>query len=331
MVPSEEPPPRVPDSGGPPPAGSGRSRAPQAPGNDSLQAGDPREAPPRVNTLLSLLGDDSPQVEASVRAAFQRLGKSARPDLKRAARSGRPELRGRARQMLLERERMLAVRRLVRYASRPKHDLETALLMLDGHHSPGADLRAYRRVLDMFGETLREQVGRVPIGRRRVQAMVDYLAGELDFTGAAEDYHHPDNICLHRTIDRRRGMPLTLAAVYASVGRRAGLQVDLLPFPGHVLVLVREGGDRIVLDPFGGGAFLSEEKCLAYLAVHRLPHRQEFLEPASATAMFLRQVLNLIQSCKLRQRFQEANALEQVLHVLSHHSAVARQAPKAKR
>lgn len=318
MAPTDNPLP-LPPSGASAPPGHGTMDGPQA------------KAPPRVDTLLSLLGDDSPQVEASVRAAFQRLGKSARPALERAARSGRPELRGRARQVLLERERSLAVRRLVRYASRPKHDLETALLMLDGHHSPGADLRAYRKVLDTFGDRLRDQVGSVPLGRRRVQTMVDYVAGELDFTGAPEDYHHPDNICLHRTIDRRRGMPLTLAAVYASIGRRAGLQVDLLPFPGHVLVLVREGGDRIVLDPFGDGAFLSEEKCLAYLAVHRLPHRREFLEPASPTAMFLRQVLNLIQSCKLRQRYQDASSLEQVLHVLSHHGAVARRAPKAKR
>ncbi|MFT7679601.1 MAG: hypothetical protein ACI8QC_003605, partial [Planctomycetota bacterium] len=37
---------------------------------------------------------------------------------------------------------------------------------------------------------------------------------------------------------------------------------------------------------------------------------------------FLRQVLNLIQSCKLRGRYQEAQALEQVLHVLSRHHAL---------
>lgn len=277
---------------------------------------------PKVQTLLSLLADDSPRVEAGVRAAFERLGKAAVPGLTRAARSGEPMLRGRARQMLLERERTKAVRRLVRYAAREEHDMEKALLLLDQHHSPGADLRAYVKVLDIFGETLAKRAGKLPCGRKRVDALVDYMAMELGLSGAESDYHHPDNICLHRAIDRRRGMPLTLAALYACVGRRAGIQVDLLPFPGHVLVLVHEGGDRIILDPFGGGTRISEQKCLAYLTVHRLPQRKEFLQPASPTAIFLRQVLNLIQSCKLRGRHQDAHALEQVLHVLSRHHAL---------
>ena len=222
----------------------------------------------RVETLLSLLADDSVPVATAARAALENQGKAALPGLKRALHSQDPALRGRARQVLLQRERERSVRRLIRYASRSKHELETALFLLDGHHSPGSDSRAYGKVLDTFGKRLEQKVAPLPRGHQRVQALVSYLSDELGFAGSDADYHHPDNICLYRCIDRRQGMPLTLAAVYSAVGRRAALQVDLLPFPGHVLTLVRDGAARFILDPFGGGAQLSEEKCRALSLIH---------------------------------------------------------------
>ncbi|MDA1265940.1 MAG: hypothetical protein O2816_12740, partial [Planctomycetota bacterium] len=65
--------------------------------------------------LVDLLEDDSPVVLARVRAEFQRLGRRGAPSLRRAVLRGTPRMRGRARQLLLEQSRRVAVRRLVRY------------------------------------------------------------------------------------------------------------------------------------------------------------------------------------------------------------------------
>lgn len=264
--------------------------------------------------LVDLLGDESPVVVAEVRAELERLGRAGEPALRRASRDGEPRLRGRARQLLLERDRRRAVRRLVRYAARPTHDLERALFLLDAHGAPGEDLRGYRKVLDAFGD---EVAKRLPGASRPAAVLADYLGEEVGFAGATRDFHHPDNISLHRAIDRRSGMPLTLSAIYAGVARRAGLRADLLPFPGHVLVAVGEGGGRTVLDPFAGGATVSERRMRDYLAQHGLPARPEFFQAAGDGAMFLRHVTNLIHSCARRGRRPEANDLGLVLRVLA--------------
>ena len=112
-------------------------------------------------------------------------------------------------------------------------------------------------------------------------------------------------------------MPLTLCAIYAFVARRAGIQAGLLPFPGHVLLSVVDGGERVILDPFGGGATLTQRGCMRYLAEHSLPLRDEFFEPASDTAMLVRHVTNLIHSCRGRDRAAEASDLELVLRALA--------------
>lgn len=276
----------------------------------------PARSGPRRHTelLVDLLGDDSPVVVAEVRAELERLGRAGEPALRRASRRGAPRLRGRARQILLDRDRRLAVRRLVRYAARPTHDLERALFLLDAHGAPGEDLRGYGKVLDAFGEELEK---RLRGGARPAAVLGEYLGEEIGFAGATREFHHPDNIYLHRAIDRRCGMPLTLCAIWAGVARRAGIAASLLPFPGHVLLAVGETDERTVLDPFAGGAPVSEGRLRDYLAQHGLPPRPEYFLPAGDGAMFLRHVTNLIHSCARRGRRAEANDLGLVLRVLA--------------
>jgi regulator of sirC expression with transglutaminase-like and TPR domain len=58
-------------------------------------------------------------------------------------------------------------------------------------------------------------------------------------------------------LDRKRGIPITLAVVYIEIGRRIGLPVQGISFPAHFLVKcpLREG--TVVLDPYAKGISLS--------------------------------------------------------------------------
>jgi regulator of sirC expression with transglutaminase-like and TPR domain len=84
-------------------------------------------------------------------------------------------------------------------------------------------------------------------------ATVDGLCRHLfvaeGFAGNADDYYDPANSHLDEVLDRRLGIPITLAVVLIEVGRRAGIVVEGVNAPGHFLV--RSAGR--VLDPFAGG------------------------------------------------------------------------------
>ena len=289
--------------------------SPEASGGSPL-AGERRRLRRRSAALVELLADDSPNVLRQVRAEITRLGRIARPALLRGTRLERPRERSRARQLLLEAGRRRALRRLIGYALRPQHDLETSLSLLDAYGWPEADLRPYRLALDAMGEEVRRRMLRRRPGLRQGLTLAEYLGSELGFAGPGEDYHHPDNISLSHTVARKRGLPLTLCAVYAAVGRRAGIESRLLPFPGHVLLRIEHEGERAIIDPFGGGRVLTERKCLAYLASHGLPYRAEWFQPASDSILFARQLRNLMSSHRARRHFQLARALGGVLSCL---------------
>src|SRR5579862_4226172 len=81
-----------------------------------------------------------------------------------------------------------------------------------------------------------EAVGRMKSGgRRAVERYNAYFFDELGFHGNAENYYDPRNSYLNDVIERRTGIPITLATLYCEIGRRAGLRAHGVGFPGHFL------------------------------------------------------------------------------------------------
>ena len=270
----------------------------------------------RLAAVVALLEDPSPTVQAEVRRELERHGRLALPALRRAARGGDARLRARARLALLYEGRRRALRRLLGYAGRPEIDLERGSWILARLERPDLDVRPYQLALDaMAAEVLRRIEGRPP-GPARAMVLPQYLGQELGFRGDSAAYDHPDNVYLHRAIERRRGMPLTLATLYVCVARRAGLVAAPVPLPGHVMLRLRDGGKSRLVDVFAGGEPRTERDLLRYLAEQKLPFNPTWFRDADDAAMLLRQIRNLRGSYKQRGLAREARGLELAARVL---------------
>ena len=66
----------------------------------------------------------------------------------------------------------------------------------------------------------------------RVTALNDYLFNDERFVGNDAHYEDPRNSFLNEVLDRRTGIPITLALVYMEVARRAGVDVEGDQLPG---------------------------------------------------------------------------------------------------
>jgi regulator of sirC expression with transglutaminase-like and TPR domain len=141
-------------------------------------------------------------------------------------------------------------------------DLSLAAIELGRFAHPLLDAAAYLRRLDELGSMLRRRLGmfaaREPLFElrvlRRLLAEEQGYAGDLD--GDADD---PRDYFLHQVLDRRLGAALTLGMLYIEVGRRAGLSLAGVAFPGHFLVRFRSPAGEAIIDPFFGGDQLSAD------------------------------------------------------------------------
>ncbi len=126
---------------------------------------------------------------------------------------------------------------------------------------PHLNETGYRKSLKDFAE--RVQSDRRP-GDHPVEAIEKLnrvLFRQEGFDGNRHNYFDPDNSYLNRVMDRKMGIPISLSLTYAEVGRMAGLNLYGVGMPGHFVVALHHGTDRIFVDPFNRGEILSEEKC----------------------------------------------------------------------
>jgi len=269
-----------------------------------------------VAALIDLLDDVNHAVWRPVRSRLAAMGPGVLPALRKAARGDRPRLRARARDLLAKAQRRQAVRHLIRHGARQEIDLERALYLLSHLHTANFDARPYVRALDAMGRDVRQRIEHLEPGSARLEGLATYLGTERGFRGDTTDYHHPDNSFLHRVIERRRGLPLTLSAIYLFVGRRAGIQCGATALPGHVVVQLRSGDTSMLVDPFHGGRELSRRDCLQYLTQHGHAPDPAWFRDAGDGVILLRQVRNLMNSYRTRGLVSRARELLPVLEVL---------------
>lgn len=209
-------------------------------------------------------------------------------------------------------------------AGEERIDLARACLMIAQDAYPDLDIDACLASLENLAEVLRGRLGGAGGAEEKLLALNTYLFDELGYTGNAEDYYDPRNSYLNEVMDRRTGIPITMAVLYMEIGRRIGLPLEGVSFPGHFLVRLRMRHGMLVLDPFCGGAPLAAddlrerlrrvvpEGATGLLTVDDLP-LDTFLEPADKRQILGRVLRNLKGIYLAAERYERA--LE-VLHRL---------------
>ena len=175
---------------------------------------------------------------------------------------------------------------------------EAALLIVQEEH-PDLDITAYLRRLDELAASVRARLPQSPEPADIIHNLNIQLFHEEGLSGNESEYYDPRNSFLNEVLDRKRGIPITLSVVYLEVGRRLGLPLVGVGFPGHFLVKYRGADGDVVLDPFAGGATLSRDELEQKLrsmygeANPFLAQIPQLLVPASKKEILVRMLRNL--------------------------------------
>jgi regulator of sirC expression with transglutaminase-like and TPR domain len=220
---------------------------------------------------------------------------------------------------------------LVAACDSPGLGLAQAALVIARIEYPKLDAERYLRTLDAMGHAAHRVIERETAESgdtstlARIKAFNNYLFEDLQFHGInSERYEDPRNSCLNEVIDQRTGIPITLSVLYMEVGRRAGLRSDGVNLPGHVQVRCPEVGGRgnsgLIVDPFHGGALLSEHDCRVLLQKYvedNVAFSKSLLAPTTRHQIVVRMLINLKRIYVNMRSFPQARDVTEMLLALT--------------
>jgi len=211
-------------------------------------------------------------------------------------------------------------------------DLAVAALMIARVAYPNLDPAPYLHQLDALGREAAERVTNAtthgidvppevdPDAFARINALNEFLFNDLCFVGNDLHYGDPRNSFLNDVLDRRTGIPITLALVYMEVARRAGVAVEGINFPGHFLLRCRVKPETpysrdLIIDAHHRGALLTDAMCRELLHRHTDAPLWDNLLLVHATKrqILVRMLLNLKRVYLGMHSFPQARDITELL------------------
>lgn len=173
--------------------------------------------------------------------------------------------------------------------------LAEGALLIAAEEYPSLDIPRYIAALDHLADKARPRVLSGGAAGEAMATLCELLFREAGFRGNTDDYGDPKNSFLNEVLDRRLGIPVTLAVVHLEVGWRLRLPLYGVGMPAHFLVGCETGGAPLFVDAFTGTVLTHAgcERLFSRVTGGSQPFRSDYLVPTPARDVLVRMLRNL--------------------------------------
>lgn len=177
-------------------------------------------------------------------------------------------------------------------------DLEELTLGVASLGKPDLDFAAVSRELDRLAAEVADDVTPSSPPDRVATQLAAALGGRLGFKGHPGVFSSPGGSYLDEVLETRSGLPILLSVVWILLGRRLGVPVEGVGFPGHFIACIDAPGARVYVDPFHGGVVREARDLMDRLpsvprGVKPSEAARRLLEPTPARPLVTRMLTNL--------------------------------------
>lgn len=199
-------------------------------------------------------------------------------------------------------------------------DLEGAILIISYWSDPTANCAELMQQLDAMSISISADLPKTGHPLAFIGHISDYLFHELKISGNSTDYYNPDNSFLHKVIQTKKGIPITIAILYILISNRLGLPVYGVPLPGHFILKFYNEEDEIFFDPFYNGKVYSRQMCYRYLQNVNAENREKILNGCSNFDIVTRVLKNLqLVYSSYQYDTEKVIQIESILEMLESH------------
>jgi regulator of sirC expression with transglutaminase-like and TPR domain len=198
-------------------------------------------------------------------------------------------------------------------AASPVLPIGEAALALASFERPRVGLARYRQHLATLARDVGRHEGAGGDLPARARALNEIILLKHGYAGDELTYDDLQNANLMRVVDRRKGLPVALGILYLHAARMQGWDSVGLGFPGHFLIRLADGAERLILDPFHGGKVCDAVSLRELLKA--MSGQEVELSPEHYAPVADRDVLLRLQN-NLKSRLLQAGQADRALRVI---------------
>ncbi len=181
------------------------------------------------------------------------------------------------------------------FSAKINPDLEEGLLLLAKFTSPTTERGVIDEPLDGMAQELRPALVNATDYPEIINLLGQFIFQLKNFqslVGITEirDFSFP------RFLQTKRGSVLNIACLYLCLGKRFGLDMDLIDLAGRLLIHMRDEKNLVsyLIDPLDNGKMLTEEDCRQYIFSRGLENEEVVFTPLPSRLIVRRFIAQMI-------------------------------------
>jgi regulator of sirC expression with transglutaminase-like and TPR domain len=254
-----------------------------------------------LNNLIKLIDDEDDFVYRSVKEKFFEYGIEAVIFLKNFINSENRIVAERSSEIMNNLNYLMIAEKMELLAGN-ENILEDAIFLIAQYEYPEINTGNYKMVLDKMAIDVEKLIKLNVSGETtvfdRLNVLNTYLFTDMGYTGAEKDYYNANNSFINKVMDRKKGIPVSLSALYILIARRLGIELKGVALPSHFILKYKDEKEEIFIDPFNKGILITRKDALRFLKKFGIEDENldelPFLKIATEKDIIIRTLNNLI-------------------------------------
>jgi hypothetical protein len=266
---------------------------------------------PSFQSIKSLIDDESPVVRDAVVRQLKNFPDEGKAFLQEILDGRDPLLAKHAQEINKSLGWADVIGDFVEFIRSQRYELETGWFLLDRTVYPDFQATSATLFMDKLADRVRDLVAPPLSPRQTCSVLNRVLFHEYGFRGSGKNFENPENSFLHRVLDRRQGLPITLSVLYLLIARRIGLELDPIGLPGRFMVGCFAEERPFYIDAWSGGKILELEQMENFLEHSSIEDSGSALLPVTVAETLCRGCRNLVYHFQLSKNPEKSSLFDE--------------------
>lgn len=271
-----------------------------------------------IKALISLLGDEDPEVRTHVHQKIRELGDTVIPYLEQAW----EEKFHTGDQKIIEDtihtlqfEHLKA--RLLHWKNTGGEDLLEGMWLIATYQYPDLDISHLRSKMDYLYYECWLELRNNMHPADQVTILNHVLFNKFKFGANTKNFHAPGNSLINVVLEGKKGNPISLCVIYMLVAQKLKMPVYGVNLPNIFVLTYKSESYQFYINAFNRGVIFSKAEIDSYLTQCNLQQLPMFYEPCNNLDIIKRVLRNLAASFEKTGDLDKQEEMQELLQLMN--------------